>query len=177
MSLFGADFIKNLKTRFGSEADISYFPYGYLILASEEGAEQLAQNFDLQQKLGATNTLLSKNQLKKKFEWLNVDDIELGCLGCEREGWFDPWRLLSVLKSGAVQNGAQFVKGEVVDFCFSEQNLKGVRVRMPNNDEKVFEFDACVLAAGAESGAIARKAGIGVKGGDLAVGLPVEPRY
>ncbi|EFA04295.1 FAD-dependent oxidoreductase domain-containing protein 1 [Tribolium castaneum] len=177
MSLFGAKFIQNLKNQFGPEADIAYAPNGYLILASPQGAPQLAQNFKLQQELGATNTLLSKDQLREKFKWLNVDDIELGSMGCEKEGWFDPWGLLSLFKSAAVSKGAQFVHGEVQNFVFTNDNsLKGVKVRLPNRDEKILEFDACVLAAGAQSGAIARMAGIGTGAGDLSVALPVEPR-
>jgi len=38
---------------------------------------------------GVKNQLLSQNQLKQRFPWLNTDDIELGCLGLENEGWYD----------------------------------------------------------------------------------------
>jgi FAD-dependent oxidoreductase domain-containing protein 1 len=41
-------------------------PNGYLILASENGAQQLSNNFKLQQQLGATNRLFTKQQLKKR---------------------------------------------------------------------------------------------------------------
>lgn len=36
---------------------------------------------------GAKNKLLTRKQLKENFPWLNTDDIELGCLGMENEGW------------------------------------------------------------------------------------------
>ncbi|KAJ3653843.1 hypothetical protein Zmor_013075 [Zophobas morio] len=177
MSLFGARFIQNLKERFGPEADISYMPYGYLILASEKGAPQLDQNFQLQTKLGATNTLLSKRQLQERFPWLNVDDVELGCLGCDKEGWFDPWGLLSLLKRGAAGKGATFVQGEIVDFVFGVSGEpQGVKVRLPSKEEQTLQFDSCVLAAGAESGKIAKLARIGLGSGGLAVPLPVEKR-
>lgn len=52
---------------------------------------------------------------------MNISDVEVGCLGLEKEGWFDPWSLLTLLKSGAVELGAQYVQGEVVDFMFSER--------------------------------------------------------
>lgn len=67
MSLFGADFIKNIRKKFGPEADISYMPCGYLLLASDKGAKQLEENFRLQKELGATNELLTKEQLKKRL--------------------------------------------------------------------------------------------------------------
>ncbi|VEN38284.1 unnamed protein product [Callosobruchus maculatus] len=46
---------------------------------------------------------MTRDQLKARFPWMNVDDVEVGCLGLEKEGWFDPWSLLNVLKTGAHQ--------------------------------------------------------------------------
>jgi FAD-dependent oxidoreductase domain-containing protein 1 len=175
MSLFGASFIKNIKSKFGPEADISFMPNGYLILASENGAQQLSNNFKLQQQLGATNRLFTKQQLKKRFAWLNVDDIELGCCGGENEGWFDPWGLLSLLRSGASSKGAEFIQGEAVDFVFGANGeLRGVVVKLPNNEQKTISFEHCVITAGAESGKIAKLARIGSD--DLSTPLPVEKR-
>lgn len=67
MSLFGAEFFRTLKERFGPEADVLFVPNGYLVLASAEGAEQLTNNHKLQTELGAKNLLLSKNQLTEKY--------------------------------------------------------------------------------------------------------------
>lgn len=47
---------------------------------------------------------------------MNVDDVAVGCLGLEKEGWFDPWLLLNLFRTGAKELGAQFVHGEVVAF-------------------------------------------------------------
>lgn len=55
-----------------------------------------------------------------RYPWLDVNDIELGCLGLEKEGWFDPHSLLHLLKQGALNKGAGYIKGEVVEFIFSE---------------------------------------------------------
>lgn len=52
---------------------------------------------------------------------MNVQDVEVGCLGLENEGWFDPWAMLHILKRGAMQKGAQFVKGEAVGFTFANR--------------------------------------------------------
>lgn len=121
MSLFGATFIKNIKQRFGDEADVCYKPYGYLTLASKRGADLLKENFQLQQELGAEHVLLSQQQLKSKFPWLNVENVEAGCLGGETEGWFDPWAMLSLLKQGAIKNKAQYLQGNVTEFLFNSQ--------------------------------------------------------
>jgi len=37
--------------------------------------------------LNANVELLSKDMMKTKFPWLNVDDIELGSLGTLNSGW------------------------------------------------------------------------------------------
>lgn len=37
--------------------------------------------------LGVNVDLLSPNMMKKKYPWLNVDDIELGSLGTLNSGW------------------------------------------------------------------------------------------
>ncbi|KAL1497155.1 hypothetical protein ABEB36_008161 [Hypothenemus hampei] len=191
LSLFGAEFIRSLKKRFGPEADISFTPHGYLVLASEEGAEQLIENSKLQNELGAINVILPKHNIKDRFPWLNVDDVEVGCLGLEKEGWFDPWSLLQLLKTGAEKKNAQYIHGEVVEFLFQERDdiiIKGREegsflqhpiaavIKMPDGEIKTINFAICIIAAGPQSGQIAQKLDIGVGEGLLSVPLPVEPR-
>lgn len=66
MSMYGAEFIRTLKQRFGPEADVYFTPHGYLMLASEEGATQLIDNSKLQKELGAINKVLGKEELKSR---------------------------------------------------------------------------------------------------------------
>lgn len=66
MSMYGAEFIRTLKNRFGHDADVYFTPNGYLLLASEIGASQLIDNAKLQKELGAVNIVLSKEQLKQR---------------------------------------------------------------------------------------------------------------
>nr|XP_023012360.1 FAD-dependent oxidoreductase domain-containing protein 1-like [Leptinotarsa decemlineata] len=122
MSLYGAEFLRTLKKRFGPDADVNFHPHGYLLLANEEGAPLLEDNNKLQRELGAVNVLLTKEKLKERFPYMDVSDVALGCLGLEKEGWFDPWSLLTLLKNGAKQLGAQYVTGEAVDFLFEEKS-------------------------------------------------------
>ncbi|XP_037806168.1 FAD-dependent oxidoreductase domain-containing protein 1 [Lucilia sericata] len=189
MSLYGAEFIRESKERLG-DCELNFTPHGYLVLASEEGAETLMRNSKLQNELGARNELLNATQLKSKFPWMNTEGVVLGCHGLEREGWFDPWALLMGFKKKAQEYGAHFVNGEVVGFEFKEQSDVIVRgndtgdyqgldklvVKMPNGETRTIKFAVCVLAAGAYSGEIARKARIGTGRGMLSVPLPVEPR-
>lgn len=53
---------------------------------------------------------------------MNVDDVELGCLGLEKEGWFDPWSMLNVLRKGAQDLGTQYIHADVVDFTFHSRS-------------------------------------------------------
>lgn len=69
-----------------------------------------------------------------RFPWLNTDGIEIGCLGVEKEGWFDPWSLLSLMKGGATNLGTRFIHGEVTEFLFSESEI------VVTNDEDSSEY-------------------------------------
>lgn len=190
MSLFGSDFIRDIKYYLGDDVDVQFTPHGYLMLATEESAEQLKMNSRLQNELGAKNEILSAKRLREKFPFLNTDGIELGCHGLEREGWFDPWALLFGLKKKSIELGAHYVNGEVVGFNYREQHdintvgvesssyeaVDSVRVKLPNGDETKINFGLCVIAAGAQSGNIGKMARIGTGQGLLSIPLPIEPR-
>lgn len=191
MSLYGADFIRNIKEHLGDDVDVNFAPHGYLMLADERMAETLKRNSRLQNELGARNEILTAKRLKEKFPYLNTDGIELGCHGLEKEGWFDPWMMLYSLKKRAIEHGAHFLHAEVVGFEFQAQkdmlvegvpagtyeSLNRVIVKMPDGSVEPIKFGICILAAGAQSGNIAKMMKIG-KGTDsvLSVPLPIEPR-
>lgn len=190
MSLYGAEFMRNIHEHLDDKVGVNFTPNGYLILASENGAECLQNNSMLQRSLGAKNECLSARQLKAKFPWLNTDGIALGCHGLEKEGWFDPYALLMGLKRTARRLGAHFVTGEATAFEFRNQQdifmegidqgsyegLDKVQVRLPNGEMKTIKFATAIIAAGAQSGEVAKLARIGRGKGMLSVPLPVEPR-
>lgn len=169
---------------------MNFIPNGYLFLAGIDGAEQLQKNSKLQNELGAKNEILTAKRLKEKFPWLNTSDIEIGCHGLEKEGWFDPWSLLSGLRTAAQKFGAHYEEGEIIGFEFNHQQdmmMDGVEpgtykaldkaiIKLPNGEIKTIKFSICVLAAGAMSGKIADLAKIGNEDGLLKWPLPVEPR-
>lgn len=78
MSLYSADFIRNVKKFLGDHVNINFVPHGYLFLASEAGAQTLQENSILQNRLGARNIILTEKRLKERFPWLNTDGIALG---------------------------------------------------------------------------------------------------
>lgn len=122
MSLYGAEFLRNINEHLSIPGeppiDVNFHPYGYLVLATEEGAETLVQNSKLQNSLGAKNVVLTVDKMKRMFPWINTDGIAAGCLGLEKEGWFDPWSLLCALKKKALYLGAQYISAEVKAFQY-----------------------------------------------------------
>ncbi|XP_058452207.1 FAD-dependent oxidoreductase domain-containing protein 1 [Malaya genurostris] len=190
MSLYGADFLRDVKELLGDDVHVNFTPHGYLMLASEQGAEQLQENSKLQNALGAKNEILSSTKLKERFPWMNTDGIALGCHGLEKEGWFDPWALLSGFKKRAIEYGAHYVQGEVVGFEFltkhdiltdnvdfgQYQGIDRAYIRMKNDEIRDIKFSLVVIAAGAQSGNVGRLARIGTGKNILSVPLPVEPR-
>ncbi|KAG5674266.1 hypothetical protein PVAND_004246 [Polypedilum vanderplanki] len=190
MSLYGAEFIRKAKEYLGDNVELNFQPYGYLTLATEEGADTLRANSRLQNELGAKNEILTAKKLKEKFPWLNTDGIALGCHGLEKEGWFDPWALLCGLKKKALDLGAHFIHGEAIDFEFKQQRemyVEGVEfgkyetvdrvlARLPNGEIQPIKFAMCIIAAGHNSGKVAEMARIGKGEGILSVPLPIEPR-
>ncbi|XP_020278621.1 FAD-dependent oxidoreductase domain-containing protein 1-like [Pseudomyrmex gracilis] len=192
MSLYGAEFMRNVNEHLGIPGqppiDLCFHPYGYLILASEAGAESLVKSSKLQNSLGAKNIVLTAEKLKKRFPWLNTDGIAAGCLGLEKEGWFDPWSLLCAFKNKASYLGTQYINGEVVAFQYKElpgafdknmnplTKLNRAVIQMNDGEIRSIEFAIVVIAAGAFSGQVAEMANIGTGEEILSVPLPVEPR-
>ncbi|KYQ52523.1 FAD-dependent oxidoreductase domain-containing protein 1 [Trachymyrmex zeteki] len=165
MSLYGAEFLRNINEHLSvpgeSPIDVNFHPYGYLILATEAGAETLVQNSKLQNSLGAKNVVFTKEKLKHMFPWINTDGIAAGCLGLEKEGWFDPWSLLCALKKKATYLGAQYINAEI---------------KTDDGEIKTIKFSIAIIAAGAFSSDIAELADIGTGEKLLSVPLPVVPR-
>ncbi|XP_049827366.1 FAD-dependent oxidoreductase domain-containing protein 1-like [Schistocerca gregaria] len=194
MSMFGAEFLRNLKSYLHVEGenipDVSFMPHGYLFLATDRSAQQLEENARLQHQLGAKNELLSLSMLKKKFPWLDTTGIVLGCHGLENEGWFDPWSLLMAFKKKAISEGVEYVTGEVIGFEFRKmpdmliegvepgtyETVDTVLVKAEDGEVRPIKFESAVIAAGANSRKVAEMARIGRGPGYLKTPLPVEPR-
>lgn len=190
MSLYGADFMRNVNEYLGEDVALNFTPYGYLMLASEAGAEQLQENSRLQNTLGAKNEILTAARLKERFPWMNTEGIALGCHGLEKEGWFDPWALLNGFKKRAIEYGAHYTEAELVGFEFRQhpdilaegvnpgtyEGLDKAYLKMKNGEIRDVKFSVVIIAAGAQSGEVAKLARIGTGKGMLSIPLPVEPR-
>ncbi|XP_075695286.1 FAD-dependent oxidoreductase domain-containing protein 1 isoform X2 [Rhinoderma darwinii] len=196
MSLFGAHFLCNINEYLGiineDPIDIQFNPSGYLFLSSEKGAEILEDNYRVQREQGAKVALLSPEQLKKKFPWINTQDVALASYGLENEGWFDPWLLLSALRRKALSMGVIHCHGEVAGLNYDTKEMvtaggdpvnfkviKQVIVQTQNSlENQPVDCMAVINAAGAWSSKVAEMVGIGCgnPGSFEVVKLPVEPR-
>ncbi|XP_034521944.1 FAD-dependent oxidoreductase domain-containing protein 1 isoform X3 [Ailuropoda melanoleuca] len=172
--------------------DIQFNPAGYLLLASEKGAAVMESNVKVQRQEGAKVCLMSPEQLRNKFPWINTEGVALASYGMEHEGWFDPWCLLQGLRRKVQSMGVLFCHGEVTRFVSSsshavttsgeEVTLKRIHeVHVKRDHSLEYQPVECAIvinAAGAWSGQIAELAGVG-KGppGTLqGTRLPVELR-
>src|SRR5947209_636575 len=163
MSRFGIAFFGELKERFGPEADIGFRERGYLLRASDNGADRLAANHTVQRREGADIVLMDRVALAERFGWLNTSDLTLGAFGRTGEGWFDAHSLLTLLRDAARQTGARYVHGEVTGVERTGSRIAGVTLA----DGDRIACGTLVNAAGPQAGDVAALAGIA---------LPVEPR-
>jgi glycine/D-amino acid oxidase-like deaminating enzyme len=163
MSQFGVAFFRDLKARFGADADIAFHECGYLLMAGESGAATLRANHRAQTAEHADIALLDPAAMAAKLAWLNTSDLALGAFGLTGEGWFDAHSLLTLLRTAARAKGGCYIHGEVTGMSRDGNRITGVTLA---NGERI-TCGTLVNAAGPQAGDVAALAGIP---------LPVEPR-
>ncbi|TSJ63737.1 FAD-binding oxidoreductase [Starkeya sp. 3C] len=155
MSLFGLEFLKSAKERFG-DVDLAWHEGGYLILASEAGLPVLQANHRVQKAEGADIDLLDPAALKATFPWLNIEDLAAGAYGRSGEGWFDAHAFLQAVRTAAKAQGAHFITGEVVAITREGDRVTGATLA----DGRRIGCGVLVNAAGPRGGRVAAMAGI-----------------
>jgi len=146
----------------GERPHIGLIEPGYLYLASAAGRAALAANHEVQVRHGADVVMLSPDELKERFPWLEAADLVGGNWGRSGEGWFDGYSVLQAFRRKAISLGARFVAGEVREVAAHG----GVLTALLRDGERV-EADALLIAAGAWSAPLAMQLGFD---------LPVAPR-
>ncbi|XP_054166015.1 FAD-dependent oxidoreductase domain-containing protein 1-like [Oppia nitens] len=192
LSLFSSEFLQNIHKYLTVPnkdlPDINLKLNGYLLLATDSGAQQLIQNHKLQRDLGADIELLSIKQLKNKFPWISTDGVALASFGKHNEGWFDPWSLLMAFKYKAQSLGVNYLNLDVIGANISNsdqidsngsrvQTCNQLIVRQSDGNVKQLSFGSAIVCCGAFSAQIAKYLGFGShNSGIRAVQLPIEPR-
>lgn len=163
MSLFGAEFFRSIKDRFGPDADIGFVERGYLILGGPETVTERRAGIDMQRGAGADVTALTPAEAKARHPWLHVEDLGIATAARRNEGWFDAWSLLSLVRRAARDRGVSYVEGHAE--AIEVKNGRATAVRLAGG--LTIDADWCVNAAGAASATIVR--GLGIE-------LPVSAR-
>lgn len=163
MSQVMVDLLRNLKERFGPDADVAFREQGYLILASAAGTDVLKSNIALQRAYGADVHLLAPDALNSRFPWLSTEDVAYGGFGASGEGWLDPVSLTSLFRKAARASGVEYLHDTVTGMKVCGQAVESVTLAGGGR----LDCGAVVNAAGPSAGAVAALAGIR---------LPVEPR-
>lgn len=148
ISQFGIAFLRqaaSLLALDGAMPDIALQERGYLYLASVAGVDALRAKHALQSAHGVQAALLEPVALRRKFPWLNCDDLALASLGLAGEGWFDGYALLMALRQKARSLGVTYLQAEAGALLQAQGRVTGVRLA----DGASLACDWAVNAAGA----------------------------
>jgi glycine/D-amino acid oxidase-like deaminating enzyme len=163
LSRFGLGLFRDLKTRFGADADIGFHEKGYLILASAAGEAVLRANHRVQVAEGADIVLEDAAALEQRFSWLSAESIAAGAYGLSGEGWFDAHALLSLFRKALREHAIDFVQDSIVGIRTAGGKAIGVTLA----SGETIDAGIVINAAGPQAGEVAALAGLS---------LPVEPR-
>eukprot|EP00929_Paragymnodinium_shiwhaense_P064617 TRINITY_DN323_c0_g1_i1.p1 TRINITY_DN323_c0_g1~~TRINITY_DN323_c0_g1_i1.p1 ORF type:complete len:446 (-),score=33.00 TRINITY_DN323_c0_g1_i1:114-1451(-) len=173
LSMYGVEFLKRILPEQcrskGIEGDVQFRENGYLFLASSAGEEAMRENWEVQKSVGADwISLLTADELKTRFPWLNTDGVVLGAFGEHSEGYFDPWAMLQAMRKYACSEGVTYIEQDVTDISCSASTGEVTGVHLADGD--TLEAPLVVNAAGAFGGRIVEMCG------DIARPIPVVPR-
>ncbi len=167
ISRFGIEVITHLDDWLGVPGqptpEVGFVEGGYLFLATAAGLPTLEANHVVQRARDVPVALLDPAELRRRFPWLNTEDLAGGSLGLGSEGWFDAYALLQAFRARARSLGVEYRAGEVVAVERDGGRARSVRL----SDGTLIELDWLVNAAGPRAANVAAMAG---------VDLPVHPR-
>ena len=129
---------------------------GYLFLATTEKEMQVFQeNVKLQKKYGIPVELLNRDEIRRRWPYLRMDDI-LGGTFCPWDGYAGPSEVLSGFAAGAKRAGVKIYEGtEAKGILLKGSRVNGVKLR-----EEEISTPIIVNAAGPFAGSIGEMAGI-----------------
>ncbi|MDB5522967.1 MAG: dependent oxidoreductase, partial [Rhizobium sp.] len=166
LATFGADFLRRSPVALAldnEQPDVGFHEKGYFLIAGASGEQAMRDNHEIQLGRGARNILLQPDEIAKRFPWISLDGISLGCLGLAGEGWFDGYGLLQGFVRKAKALGCMYINAKAAGFLETDNRVKAVEL----TDGSQIDGDVFVLAAGCWSAPLAASVGID---------LPVKPR-
>ena len=151
---------QNFEEEFGVSPE--FHQIGYLFLAGdEEELESFKKNIEFQNRFGVPSKLLTREEIKKAWPFLNVEDVVGGAF-CDTDGYAGPTEVTNAIAKGARRYGVEiFEKTEATSIEVSKDRIVSVTTR----DGRV-ETRTVVNAAGPYAANVGNLAG---------VEIPVKP--
>lgn len=145
----------------GVKPDVAFRQQGNLFLTDEEGKEATLKGIATQQSLDCPVEWLPPAQIKERFPIFEVDQLAGGAF-CALDGTMDSNAVLIAYKNKAIDLGADYIVGEVVELLQTEGKVSGVG--LASGDKLAAKF--LVNSAGAWAQKMSHT---------LGVELPIDP--
>ena len=145
---------QNFEEEFGVSPE--FHQIGYLFLArDEEELESFKKNIEFQNRFGVPSKLLTREQVKKEWPFLNLEDVFGGAF-CDTDGYAGPTEVTNAIAKGARRYGVEiFEKTEATSIEVSRDRIVSVTTR----DGRV-ESRTVVNAAGPYAANVGKLAGV-----------------
>jgi len=166
ISQFAAEFVKNLGAfmRDDRVPALTIQNFGYLYLAATpEFADVLHADHKVQRGAGAMTELLDPGEIAARYPFYALDDILMGSINRQDEGYWDGGAVFDWLRRSARDRGVEFIAAEVTGMTRNATRIDAVTLA---NGHSV----ACGQVVNATGPRAARTAAM------AGISLPVEPR-
>ncbi|MDA7423553.1 NAD(P)/FAD-dependent oxidoreductase [Thalassococcus lentus] len=169
ISQFAAEFVKNMRAFMGGDPrvpELEIQDYGYLYLADTSAfADVLRSNQKIQVEAGTATRLMTPEDIRAEYPFYNLDDILLGSINTNDEGYFDGGAVFDWFRRSAREKGAEYIANEVASMTRARNGSSVQSVTLKSGE--VIACGTLVNASGPRAARTAAMAGIDI---------PVEPR-
>lgn len=133
---------QNFENEFGASPE--FHQIGYLFLArDEEELKTFTKNIEIQHRFGVPSQLLTRDEIKKEWPFLQTEDI-FGGAYCHTDGYAGPYEVTSAIAKGARRCGVKFFQKTEVTAI----EVKGTRIVSVTTPSGRVETPIVVNAAG-----------------------------
>jgi len=133
---------QNFEEEFGASPE--FHQIGYLFLArDEEELESFKKNIELQNRFGVPSQLLTREEVKKEWPFLNLEDV-LGGAFCDTDGYAGPNEVTHAIAKGARSQGVKiFEKTEVISIEVARDRIVSVTTKDGNSSKPYSSSALC----------------------------------
>jgi len=145
---------QNFEEEFGVSPE--FHQIGYLFLArDEEELESFKKNIEFQNRFGVPSQLLTREQVRKEWPFLNLEDVFGGAF-CDTDGYAGPTEVTNAIAKEARRHGVKILeKIEVISIEVSRDRIVSVTTR-----DGRMETRTVVNAAGPYAANVGKLAGV-----------------